>query len=210
MRNNQGMDIDPSSVIFTPIGATRLGGLDFSLLRFSPTQLNPFEDPKIAGIWAPEFAAIGRQAYDEEREEIMAQPGGDFGEAFLLTAASPGEATQAAGVTGYFPFDDEGRLRILLRWHGAREDLRGLGASAWMVEQVRGRAAMAHPQCEHLVEHMPDIPPYAGIALAFSKMGFARTDAVHLHDWSPHPWREWELPLRPEPASKPARPGKPR
>ena len=167
---------------------------EIGIYSFSPLDYNPFNTPEIASIWDEEFAAIGREAYEEEKEELLKNSMGYFGECFVAIVKEKGQKQKTVGISGYFPMNEE-MSRFFLRWHGVRDEFKGTGLSNFLIKTVIERIEKNHPKAETLVEHMPDIESYKKIAEIFLKMGFSPLDSTEVYDWSPHPWREWEKPL---------------
>lgn len=180
------------------MASTTVGGTDFELLSFSPVDFNPLTIPAIFAIWPEESAILAKEAYDEEKLYLLANPHTDFGRAYLLTARMSGGEPQPAGISGFFPVDED-LTRFFLRWHGVLDHHRGQGVTRWAIGIVADEIRAVYPSAQHLIEQMPDIASRSHVAQSFSRLGFSPLpDLIH-HDWSPHPWREWELTLRPHP-----------
>ena len=126
----------------------------------------------------------------------------DFIELLPLAIAKLKDSTvKIAGISGYFPIDAQCE-RFFLKWHGVADAFKKQGLSQMMVETACQRIRAIHPEAKCLVEHMPAIAAFDAMAQSFSKMGFSPLDELHLHEWSPHPWREWEKTLLPAPKIK--------
>lgn len=191
----------PASIL--PVAQASFAEQHFFLGSFSPADLNPFDLPCVQGIWHPREAALAKEAYDEEKAEILNHPQADFGEAFLLVAQDDSGFARVAGVSGYFPVSED-FSRFYLRWHGVEEALRGQGLSRWMCDEVKRAIQQRHPNAASLVEHVPEAPEFASTAESFMRLGFKPLTELHHYDWSPLAWREMELDIRaPRPRAKP-------
>ncbi len=163
---------------------------------FSPLEMNPFVTyPFLKDIWMPELASIAFEAYEEEAIEMKENIPSLSGEAFLICLGK-----EIIGLTGYFPLDDTDE-KVALRWHGILPHYQGRGFSKAAIEYVKSRLE-TQPKINTLVEFMPVISEYEPISKYFLKLGFVKSGAPEVVEWSEHKWQNYHLPLSPSPSIK--------
>ena len=159
-----------------------------------PSDDNPFREfPDLACIWAPELAILAEDAIDETFAEFhLGHP--DYGQIFLIYAQGALDS-KPIGITGYFPWPDDGSS-IGLRWHGLQETYRGTGASRSAMELMRQLACQHYPHAQTFIEFMPVISAYQPIRNYFKSLGFLAYQEPVEVDWSASLWQEYRCALR--------------